>query len=104
MTRRGASSISSRSRDYLLGRSLKVFGRYLVEELPEAFDLGLLLVRDRDSGDLEHRLVGVDDGAGADRESDRIRGPRRDRGPVAEAQVGVVDAVAQLGDHDRIQV
>src|SRR3954452_19943075 len=85
------------------GAGAEVLRGDLVEELAELLDLVLLLVGDLDA-DLVEELLGPEDrGTRADGEGDGVRRAGADRPLVAEDQLGDVDAVAHLGDVDRLE-
>src|SRR5690242_2230525 len=77
---------------------LEVLGGDLLQELLEPLDLVVLLLGDGDAGLVEQRLLGEDRGAGAQRQRDRVGGPRADLDPAVEDQAGVEDLVLEGDD------
>ena len=83
---------------------------YLVEELAELLDLGLLFVLQLDAGLLEDVLGGEDRGVDPDRKSDRVAGPRRHLGVPAvgchpdRGEEGLLDEVVDDDALDAVSV
>ena len=75
-----------------------------VEELAEAFELGLFFLGGGDAGFAEDLFGAADRRTEPDREGDRSLGRAETRAPLAEHEFGVEDGVAQFDDLDRLDV
>src|SRR5262245_16459163 len=76
----------------------EALGRDLVEELAELLHLVLLLVRDRDARVVQHPVAPVDRRPGTQGERYGVGRASADLDSAGEHQLGVEDALAQIGD------
>src|SRR5699024_706526 len=81
----------------------EIFGRDVVQELPEGLDLVLLLVGHRHPRLVDHVLVRVDRGSGTQCQGDGVRRTGADLRAIGENEFGVEDTVTEARDVDGLQ-